>query len=63
MCFRHSSHVTGKVTLRGGKFWSDSDYIGTTEDGVISEIVKREIPEQGSQEEGARARQMKVSSL
>ena len=47
----------------GGEFWSDGGYIGTVGDGVNTEIVKRYIQEQGSQEEKAKAQQMKLFSL
>jgi putative transposase len=49
--------------LWGGEFWSDGDYIGTVGDGVNSEIVKRYIQEQGSEEEKARAQQIRLFPL
>lgn len=49
--------------LWGGEFWSDGGYIGTVGDGVNSEIVRRYIQEQGSEEEQARAKQLKLFSL
>jgi putative transposase len=44
--------------LWGGEFWSDGGYIGTVGDGV-----KRYIQEQGSEEEKARAQQIRLFSL
>lgn len=49
--------------LWGGEFWSDGGYIGTVGDGVNTEKVKRYIQEQGSEEEKARAQQMRLFSL
>jgi putative transposase len=49
--------------LWGGEFWSDGGYIGTVGDGVNSEIVRRYIREQGTEEEKARAKQLKLFSL
>lgn len=49
--------------LWGGEFWSDGGYIGTVGDGVNSKIVRRYIPEQGSEEEQARVKQLKRFSL
>jgi putative transposase len=49
--------------LWGGEFWSDGGYIGTVGDGVNSEIVKRYIQEQGSEDEKAGAKQMQLFSL
>ena len=37
--------------LWGGEFWSDGGYIGTVGDGISSEIIKRYIKEQGSEQE------------
>ncbi len=49
--------------LSGGEFWSDRGYIGTVGDGVTSEIVRRYIREQGTEEEKARAEQLKLFPL
>jgi len=49
--------------LWGGELWSDGGYIGTVGDGVKSEIVRRYIREQGSEEEQARAKQLKLFPL
>ena len=49
--------------LWGGEFWSDGGYIGTVGDGVSSEIVKRYIREQGSEDEKLRAKQLKLFPL
>lgn len=49
--------------LWGGEFWSDGGYIGMVGDGVNSEIVKRYIQEQGSEQEKVRAKQLKLFSL
>ena len=49
--------------LWGGEFWSDGGYIGTVGDGVNSEIVRRYIREQGSEEEKARAKQLRLFPL
>ncbi|MFM7425956.1 MAG: IS200/IS605 family transposase [Elainella sp.] len=49
--------------LWGGEFWSDGGYIGTVGDGVNSEIVRRYIQEQGSEEEKVRVKQLRLFPL
>jgi putative transposase len=49
--------------LWGGEFWSDGGYIGTVGDGVNSELVRRYIQEQGSEEEQSRVKQLKLFPL
>ena len=49
--------------LWGGEFWSDGGYIGTVGDGVNSEMIKRYIQQQGTEQEKAQAQQMRLFSL
>ena len=49
--------------LWGGEFWSDGGYIGTVGDGVNTEIVRRYIQEQGSEDEKAHVQQMQLFTL
>ena len=49
-----------KKQLWGGEFWSDGGYIGTVGDGVTTEIVRKYVREQGSEEEKARIKQLKL---
>jgi putative transposase len=49
--------------LWGGELWSDGGYIGTVGDGVNSEVVSRYIQEQGSEEEKARVKQLRLFPL
>ena len=49
--------------LWGGEFWSDGGYIGTVGDGVTSEIVKKYVREQGSNEEKESEQQIKLFQL
>ena len=49
--------------LWGGEFWSDGGYIGTVGDGVTSEIVKKYVREQGSNEEKESEQQIKLCQL
>lgn len=46
--------------LWGGEFWSDGGYIGTVGDGINSEIIKRYIKEQGSEQEKAKVQQLRL---
>ena len=46
--------------LWGGEFWSDGGYIGTVGDGISSEIIKRYIKEQGSEQEKAKVQQLRL---
>jgi putative transposase len=46
--------------LWGGEFWSDGGYIGTVGDGINTEIVKRYIRQQGSDQEKVRIQQLKL---
>ena len=49
--------------LWGGEFWSDGGYIGTVGDGGTSEIVKKYVREQGSNEEKESERQIQLFQL
>ena len=49
--------------LWGGELWSDGGYIGTVGDGVTSEIVKKYVREQGSNEEKESEKQIKLFQL
>jgi REP element-mobilizing transposase RayT len=49
-----------KKKLWGGEFWSDGGYIGTVGDGINSEIIKRYIKEQGSEQEKAKVQQLRL---
>jgi putative transposase len=49
-----------KRQLWGGEFWSDGGYIGTVGDGISSEIIKRYIKEQGSEQEKAKVQQLRL---
>jgi putative transposase len=46
--------------LWGGEFWSDGGYIGTVSDGINTEIVKRYIKEQGTEQEKVHIQQLKL---
>jgi putative transposase len=46
--------------LWGGEFWSDGGYIGTVGDGISTEIVKRYIREQGTEQEKVHIQQLKL---
>lgn len=52
-----------KNKLWGGEFWSDGGYIGTVGDGVTTEIVRKYIREQGTEEEKELIEQMKLFKI
>ncbi|WP_155399370.1 hypothetical protein [Methanosarcina mazei] len=47
-------------TARGGKSWSDGDYIGTLGDRETSDVVKNYIENKGNQKEKEAYQQMKI---
>ena len=52
-----------KKKLWGGEFWSDGGYIGTVGDGVTSEIVKKYVREQGTEEEKELMKQLQLFKI
>jgi len=52
-----------KKKLWGGEFWSDGGYIGTVGDGVTSEIVRRYVIEQGTEEEKELMKQLQLFKI